>query len=282
MRQVSTVAELREATATFRRQGDTLAFVPTMGCLHEGHLALVKRAKAEADRVVVSIFVNPSQFGPGEDLTAYPRMEDADCAKLEGAGVDLVFLPTEEALYPPGDQTVVMLSELPQHLCGLARPIHFQGVATVCSKLFNAVGPDVVVFGEKDYQQLQVIRRMVKDLLLPIRVVGVPTVRETDGLALSSRNQYLSPDERAQALSLNQALQAAATLVANGEQDVDRILGALKSRITSSGGQVDYIAVVDSETLESLENLGHEARALVAVQFGGARLIDNIALRPPS
>ena len=282
MKQISTVAELREATATFRRQGETLAFVPTMGCLHRGHLALVERARAEADRVIVSIFVNPSQFGPGEDLTAYPRMADADCAKLEDAGVDLVFLPTEEALYPSGDQTVVMLSELPQHLCGLSRPVHFQGVATVCSKLFNAVGPDVVVFGEKDYQQLQVIRRMVKDLLLPIRVIGVPTVREADGLALSSRNQYLSPDERTQALSLRQALQEAASLAAHGEQNVDRILGAMKGRITASGGQVDYIAVVDPETLESLENLEHEARALVAVQFGGARLIDNIALRPPS
>jgi pantoate--beta-alanine ligase len=282
MIQARTVAALREATDRIRAEGETLAFVPTMGCLHAGHLALVERARTEADRVVVSVFVNPSQFAPGEDLAAYPRVEEADCAKLEAAGVDIAFLPTEAALYPAGDQTIVELSAIPNHLCGLTRPIHFRGVATVCAKLFGAVGPDVVVFGEKDFQQLAVIRRMVSDLLLPIQVVGVATVREPDGLALSSRNQYLSPDERERACSLHRALRDAAERVADGERDAQTIRQHMEATLTESGSILDYVAVVDPETLDPLDTVEAEARALVAVQFGAARLIDNIALHPPA
>ena len=276
-----TVAALRDATQSMRRQGETLAFVPTMGCLHAGHLSLVERAREEADRVVVSVFVNPTQFGPGEDLEAYPRVEESDCEKLEAAGVDVTFLPSADELYPAGDQTVVALSELPNHLCGLSRPVHFRGVSTVCAKLFGAVGPDVVVFGEKDFQQLQVIRRMVRDLLLPIRVVGVPTHREADGLARSSRNQYLSPDERERAASLHRALRDAAAQVQAGEHRVDALLDQMHATLGASGGTIDYAEVVDPDTLEPLETVRREARALVAVQFGSARLIDNIALLPP-
>lgn len=268
---VRTLSGLRHAVAALRADGATIGFVPTMGALHEGHLALVKKAKALCDRVVVSIFVNPLQFAPTEDLDRYPRTEAADIALLHSVGCDLVYLPTTDILYP---MDFVSRIDMQGPALGLEtdfRPQFFAGVTTVVMKLFNQVQPDVAVFGEKDYQQLAVIRTMVRDFDMTVEIVGYPTVREDDGLALSSRNAYLTPAERAIAPKLNQALRA---IAASG--DPDAAIVQAKIELTEAGfGQIDYIALRDATTLGPVRD-GQPRRLLAALWLGKTRLIDNI------
>ncbi|NML94427.1 pantoate--beta-alanine ligase [Novosphingobium sp. TW-4] len=274
---------LREAVDALRNGGKTLAFVPTMGALHEGHLTLVREAKKLADHVTVSIFVNPRQFGPNEDLDAYPRRLAADAALLEAEGVDLLWAPTVDVMYPQGYATNISVSGLDAVLCGAARPGHFDGVATVVCKLFNQVRPDFALFGEKDWQQLAIIRRMARDLDLSQphvdRIIGVPTVREADGLAMSSRNQYLSAEEREQAAGLNRAMRKAIASIVGGSS-VASALAALNDDVLASGFKsIDYADLRDAATLEELTAYdGRDARLLVAARIGSARLIDNMAL----
>lgn len=278
---INRLEQLRATVDTLRSGGKTLALVPTMGALHDGHLTLVREAKTRADRVAVSIFVNPRQFGPNEDLDAYPRRIAADAALLEGEGVDLLWAPTVEVMYPEGYATNVSVSGLDAVLCGAARPGHFDGVATVVCKLFNQVRPDFALFGEKDWQQLAIIRRMARDLDISRphvdRIVGVPTVREPDGLAMSSRNQYLSPEQRVQAAGLNRAMRKAIGSIVAGAP-VASILAALRDEVLASGFQsVDYADLRDAETLRNLTSFdGRAARLLVAARIGPARLIDNM------
>ena len=290
--QILTALEpLRTALATLKtgdnsnHPGDrpALALVPTMGALHEGHLTLVREAKRRADHVVVSIFVNPRQFGPGDDLATYPRQLEADAALLEADGVDVLWAPTVDAIYPPGYATTVQVGGLDAVLCGAARPGHFDGVATVVTKLFNQVQPDIALFGEKDWQQLAIIRRMARDLDLTHpraeAILGVPTVREADGLAMSSRNKYLTADERIAAPAMNRAMRAAAAQIAAGEPVAD-VLAVLRDTVLAAGfHRVDYADLRDAETLEALTVPGpRPARLLVAAHLGKARLIDNVAV----
>lgn len=262
-----------EEVDAWRRAGERLALVPTMGALHAGHMALVARARTEADRVVVSIFVNPKQFGPGEDLARYPRRLEADRAMLADAGVDAVFAPSEADIYPPGFATTVHVGRLGDVLDGAARPGHFDGVATVVARLFGLVRPDVAVFGEKDWQQLRIIHRMVADLALPVGIVGHPTVRELDGLALSSRNAYLSADERARAPMLHAVLIEAADGLRRG---VAYPLGTAQAQLTGAGFALDYLALTDADDLSL--RIAPPGRLLVAARLGTTRLIDNIAV----
>ena len=280
---LTAVEPLRAALSALKSGDNSIALVPTMGALHEGHLTLVREARARADIVVVSIFVNPRQFGPNEDLATYPRQLEADAALLETEGVDLLWAPTVEAVYPPGYATTIQVSGLDAVLCGAARPGHFDGVATVVTKLFNQVQPDIALFGEKDWQQLAIIRRMARDLDLThphaTRILGVPTVREADGLAMSSRNKYLTPEERAAAPAMNRAMREAAAKIAAGEP-VAAALAALQSAILAAGfARIDYAELRDAATLEALDPWdGRPARLLVAAHMGKARLIDNIAV----
>jgi pantoate--beta-alanine ligase len=277
-------ADLREAVDTLRAKGP-VALVPTMGALHEGHLALVREAKARATSVVVSIFVNPTQFGPNEDLDAYPRQLAEDSRLLEAEGVHLLWAPPVEEVYPEGFATTVSVRGVSEGLCGASRPGHFDGVATVVAKLFNQVRPDIAVFGEKDWQQLAVIRRMARDLDLTQprveSIIGLSTVREPDGLALSSRNRYLSPDDRQRAAALPRAMREAIGRIERGEH-VSAVLLALKQAIVDGGfASVDYAELADAETLELLPELGKRpARLLVAARIGGTRLIDNMPVAP--
>ena len=287
MQTLSGLDALRSALAALK-SGDnpeaaTIALVPTMGALHAGHLTLVREAKRRAAYVVVSIFVNPRQFGPNEDLATYPRQLAADAALLEAEGVDVLWAPTLETMYPAGYATSIQVAALDGVLCGAARPGHFDGVATVVCKLFNQVRPDVALFGEKDWQQLAIIRRMARDLDLTHphtdAILGVPTVRERDGLAMSSRNQYLTPEQRAQAPALNRAMRgAAARIVAGGP--VAGVLADLKAEVLAAGFRtVDYADLRDAATLEELAAYdGRAARLLVAAYIGKARLIDNVAV----
>lgn len=269
---------VRAALRELRADGGTIAFVPTMGALHDGHLALVARARAVADHVVASIFVNPAQFGAGEDLDSYPRPEKADRAKLEEAGCDLLWAPTPDEVYPPGFSTSVSVSGVSDGLCGASRPGHFDGVAVIVAKLFNQISPDYALFGEKDYQQLALIRRMVRDLDFDIEIIGVPTVREADGLALSSRNAYLSAEERRRAVALPDAMREAAAAILGGESVSFAIIEA-KARLFEAGfSAVDYIELRDAQTLEPVETVELPARLLAAAQIGKTRLIDNIAV----
>jgi pantoate--beta-alanine ligase len=259
-----------------RSRGLRLGFVPTMGYLHEGHLDLVRHARRVCDRVVVSIFVNPKQFGPKEDLSTYPRDMARDLSLLEGCGVDVVFTPGVEEIYPPGFQTRVEVTEVTRGLCGAFRPDFFPGVATVVLKLFNLTRPHFAVFGEKDYQQLVTIKRMVSDLHLPIEVEGRPTVREPDGLAMSSRNVYLKPEERDSARSLSQALGLARDLVARGVRDTGQILGLVRGHIESRPmTRVQYAVIVDRETMAEVSEVKPGALLALAVFVGATRLIDN-------
>ena len=277
-----TVAGLRRRTARWRAAGQSIALVPTMGALHAGHLALVTEARARNERVVVSIFVNPAQFGAGEDLRTYPRREAEDLTTLGELGVDLAFAPAVNEMYPEGFATEVTVSGVTEGLCGAHRPGHFQGVATVVAKLLLQCLPDVAYFGEKDYQQLQTIRRMVRDLNIPTEIAGVPTVREGDGLALSSRNACLSPAERAIAVQLSRTLSAIAeTLSGGGGSVAAEVSRGLEALERAGFDRVDYLEVRDSESLEPVEDIERPARVLAAVRIGATRLIDNFPIKPP-
>ena len=265
---------LREAIATWRAAGERVALVPTMGALHDGHMALVEAAKRAGGRVVVSIFVNPKQFGPNEDLAKYPRKELADSRMLTAAGVDLLWMPPVEVMYPDGFATNISVSGVSDVLDGAHRPGHFDGVATVVTKLFNQVRPDIALFGEKDWQQLAVIRRMVVDLDLDVEIQGVLTQREDDGLALSSRNVYLVPEDRARAVALPRALGVAERAIAKGG-DPEAALAQAREMLTAAGFEIDYVMLADAETLgDPVE--GRPMRLLAAARIGGTRLIDNI------
>ncbi|GAA4824824.1 pantoate--beta-alanine ligase [Sphingosinicella ginsenosidimutans] len=280
MQIIREIEALRAAVAGLRRDGGRIAFVPTMGALHAGHMALVAEAKTRADHVAVSIFVNPRQFGPSEDLAAYPRREAGDARMLEEAGVAILWAPDVATMYPEGFATNVSVAGVSQGLDGAARPGHFDGVATVVAKLFNQVAPDIALFGEKDYQQLAVIRRMVRDLDVGVEIVGVPTQRDADGLALSSRNAYLSPDERRAARALPRALGEAAQAIRDGAA-VDEALARARARLEAAGfAPIDYVALHDAETLAPLASLDRPARLLAAARIGTTRLIDNLPVAP--
>jgi pantoate--beta-alanine ligase len=269
---------LNLALSEWVAKGERIAFVPTMGALHEGHLALVERAKALAERVVVSIFVNPLQFNDPSDLERYPRDEESDLAKLEAAGCDLVWLPGASDLYPEGFATRVSVAGVSEHWEGEHRPGHFDGVATVVAKLFGEVVPNVAVFGEKDFQQLAVIRRMAMDLGLCDEIVGVPTVRESDGLALSSRNALLSPDERGRAVGLYRALRNARDSILAGQPVAAALAEGRNALLIAGFSRIDYFALVDGATLEPVDRPQPEARLIAAAVMGTTRLIDNLAL----
>ena len=272
--------DLRAEIAKWRQAGEKIALVPTMGALHAGHLSLIDIAKQHAKRIVVSIFVNPTQFGPKEDFGRYPRDEAGDMAKLKEAGADLVYIPGIEEMYPQGFATRVSLPSLTEDLCGAARPNHFEGVATVVTKLLLQCAPDVAVFGEKDFQQLLVIRRMVTDLNIPVEIVAAPIVREKDGLALSSRNAYLSAVERKRAPVLHQVLEETAASLADGE-GCDAATSAGRFKLEANGFRVDYVAVRDPETLAALFGpIKGPARVMGAVFLGTTRLIDNVPTAP--
>jgi pantoate--beta-alanine ligase len=280
---IATRSELGGATAAARGDGRVVGLVPTMGFLHDGHRSLMAAAREATDLVAVSIFVNPLQFGPGEDLAAYPRDLDRDLEACEKEGVDVVFTPDADEMYPNGaPEVTVDPGPVGGRLEGAARPGHFGGVCTVVAKLLGIVGPCRVYFGEKDAQQLFIVRRMARDLDLPAEVVGCPTVRERDGVALSSRNTYLSPDERGAATCLYEALARAAWLVEGGERDARVLRAELARRIGAEPlAALDYVAVVDEDTFEEVDRVEGTARALVAARIGPARLIDNLLLRPP-
>lgn len=273
----TTIAEVRAQVTAWKKEGLTVGLVPTMGYLHEGHASLVDEAVRRCDRVVASVFVNPTQFGPQEDLEAYPRDFDRDCALLEAHGCHLVFHPTVEEMYPAGAATYVEIhSEMPKQLCGKSRPIHFRGVCTVVSKLFNIVTPDTAFFGQKDAQQLAILRRMVRDLSYGIELVGCPIVREADGLAKSSRNTYLSAEERQAALVLSQAVFLGQKLVQEGERAAARLVAAMSAHIAAQPlARIDYVEAVDGVTMEPVETLRGTVLVAMAVYIGKTRLIDN-------
>ena len=276
-----TVADFRAACDAVRQRGATLGFVPTMGALHAGHLHLVEVARRHAERVAVSIFVNPTQFGPNEDFERYPRNLERDVELLASAGADLVFAPTPAEMYPPGERTRVEVSVLSEHLCGPFRPGHFRGVATVVSKLFAVAGPCTAVFGRKDYQQLKIIERLARDLLLPVQVVGEPTVRDVDGLALSSRNAYLSAAERARALAIPRALAAAAAQFAQGERGARALIEPVRLALQQAELRLDYADIADADQLFPLsleEPVAERAVIAIAAFCGTTRLIDNLVL----
>lgn len=273
-----TVEEAAAFAEAVRLGGKRLALVPTMGFLHRGHLALMEEGRARADVVATSIFVNPTQFGPKEDFNRYPRDLDGDVAKCAGAGVSVVFAPEAAALYPPGYQTYVDVTDVSKGLCGDRRPGHFRGVATIVTKLFNIFRPHLALFGEKDFQQLCVIRAFSRDLNLGVEVLGIATVREPDGLALSSRNAYLSAAERTRALALSRGLKTASHLYKNGVTDARELVMAVRRELEVEGIREDYVELVDAQTLSPLTQLTRPARLLVAGFLGPTRLIDNVAL----
>jgi pantoate--beta-alanine ligase len=271
---VRTPSEMTAWSEAARARGETIAFVPTMGALHEGHVTLLREAHKHGQRVALSIFVNPTQFGPNEDLARYPRDLDGDLAKAAGAGTDVAYVPEARDVYPAGYQTTVEVRELARGLCGPFRPNHFAGVATVVCKLFNVVRPHAALFGEKDYQQLAIVRRMVRDLDMGIEIVGVPIVREPDGLAMSSRNAYLSPVERGRALSLSRALFAARDAAAAGERDAAAVVAGARAALDVD--RVDYVDLVDAESLQPVTDFARPAVLAVAAFVGRTRLIDNV------
>ena len=276
---VRTIAELRAAVARWRGEQRRVALVPTMGAIHRGHLALVAAARGDCERIVASLFVNPKQFAPGEDFAAYPRDEAADITAFATSGVDLVFAPPADAMYPPGFATRVTVAGIGDELEGADRPGHFAGVATVVAKLLLQALPDAAYFGEKDYQQLLVVRRLVRDLDIPVRIAGVPTVREPDGLALSSRNVYLAPAERRTAPLLHQVLHDTAVALRRGAE-IAAATARGRERLAAGGFAVDYLELRDAETLAPLDRLAAPARLLAAARLGRTRLIDNIPVAP--
>lgn len=264
-----------------RRRGETIAFVPTMGFLHDGHLSLMREGRKRASLLASSLFVNPTQFGPNEDFSRYPRNFDHDCALMREVPVDALFAPEPEVMYPGGSQTWVEVTEMTKGLCGAHRPGHFRGVTTVVAKLFNIVKPHIALFGEKDYQQLRTIERMVEDLNFAIEIVAVPTVREPDGLAMSSRNAYLSPDHRKKALALSGALRAAGAVFKSGVRDPQQLVQAARLWLEKTPEvQVEYIAAVDARTLEKVERIERPVVVAIAARLGTTRLIDNIVFAP--
>ena len=273
---IKTVREVREHVRALRNEGLSVGLVPTMGFLHEGHRSLIERAVAENDRVVVSVFVNPIQFAPNEDLESYPRDIEADRALCTDAGAAMIFNPEPAEMYPQGFCTAVDMNGLKFELCGKSRPIHFSGVCTVVTKLFNIVGPDRAYFGQKDAQQLAIIRRMVRDLNMPLEVVGCPIVREEDGLAKSSRNTYLNEQERAAALILSKTIFLGQKLVDEGERDAKKLIEAMEANIaTEPLARIDYVDVVDAENIERIDRLEGDVLVAMAVHIGKTRLIDN-------
>ena len=273
----TTIAQVRAQVAAWKKEGLTVGLVPTMGYLHEGHASLVDEAVRQCDRVVASDFVNPTQFGPNEDLEAYPRDFDRDCALLEEHGCAMVFHPAVEEMYAPGAATYVeILSDMPKQLCGKTRPIHFRGVCTVVSKLFNIVSPDKAFFGQKDAQQLAIIRQMVRDLSYGIEIVGCPIVREADGLAKSSRNTYLSEAERQAALVLSESVFLGQKMVAEGETDANKIVAAMTEHIQAQPlAKIDYVSAVDGVTMDPVDQIAGTVLVAMAVYIGKTRLIDN-------
>lgn len=279
MKVLKTKAEMSAVAESWRIENLDVGLVPTMGFLHEGHLSLIRIARQHADKVVVSIFVNPTQFAPGEDFAAYPRDEARDLAMCEAEGADVVFLPSPEEMYAPDASVALTENHLAKTMCGLTRPTHFQGVLTVVNKLFNITRADSAVFGMKDAQQLAVIRRMVRDLDMPIAIVPGPIVREPDGLAMSSRNTYLSADERRHALCLRRSLDLAEAMWRRGDSAADAVLGAMREQIAPTPGAViDYIVAVDADSLEPVETLRPNTLVALAVKIGRTRLIDNTIL----
>lgn len=272
---------MQRRSSALRREGRSLAFVPTMGFLHEGHLALMREGRTRADILVASIYVNPAQFAPSEDFETYPRNLEKDCRLAEAIPVDILFTPNDRDMYADGCDTFVSPQRLARRMCGISRPHFFRGVATVVTKLLHIVRPQVAIFGEKDFQQLTVVRRMVKDLNFPVEIVGHPTVREADGLAMSSRNAYLKADQRAAALSLSRSLRQAQALVAAGETRAAALRASAAAAIEAfPDTDIDYIVIVDPETLEDLDVIDRPARMAMAVKVGETRLIDNMPLIP--
>jgi len=279
MRIIRDIREMQTASRNARVQGLTIGFVPTMGALHEGHLSLVRRARAQSNIVVVSVFVNPLQFGPTEDFASYPRTLEADCAKLEPEGVEIVFAPTPAQMYPAGATTAVHVEGLSEKLDGRSRPGHFNGVSTVVAKLFHIVQPDYAVFGQKDAAQVAVLRRMVRDLNMDLDLIVAPIVREADGLALSSRNAYLTPQQRQQALVLRRALAQVEADALAGESSAEKLRSSALSVIASEpAAKLDYVEIIDPDTLEPLQDTRGGALIAVAAAFGATRLIDNVLL----
>lgn len=280
MEVIESVKEMKDRSLGIRGSGKNIAFVPTMGFLHEGHLSLLRAGKSRADVLVLSIFVNPTQFGPKEDFNEYPRDMEGDLSKADTAGVDIVFTPSAEDMYSEGFQTSIKIEKIPQHLCGLSRPGHFEGVATVVAKLFNIVSPHVAIFGQKDYQQLTVIRRMVMDLNMGIEIVGVPTLREPDGLAMSSRNKYLNSEERVSALCLKKSIDMALDYAKSGERDSAVIISSIRELILSHPfTNIDYVNICDPLTMEDKEKISGESLLALAVKIGKTRLIDNCLIK---
>ena len=277
MKIVKTVAEVREIVAAWRKEGLTVGLVPTMGFLHAGHQSLIAKSVEQNDRTVVSDFVNPTQFGPNEDLASYPRDLERDAKLCEEKGADLIFNPEPSEMYPEGFVSFVDMNGLTNHLCGLSRPVHFRGVCTVVSKLFNIVTPDRAYFGQKDAQQLAVIKRMVKDLNMPLQIVGCPIVREADGLAMSSRNTYMNEEERKAALILSRSIKLGEQMVKDGERDAAKITGAMKKMIQSEPmAEIDYVEMVNGLTMENIDEVKGEVLCAIAVKINGkVRLIDN-------
>lgn len=276
MKVVKTIKEVKETVAAWRKEGQEIALVPTMGFLHNGHKSLMERAKKENGKVVVSVFVNPIQFGPNEDFATYPRDIEHDKAVCESAGVDLIFAPEKEEMYTDGFCSFVGMGVLTEELCGKSRPTHFQGVCTVVSKLFNIVTPDRAYFGQKDAQQLAIIKRMVIDLNMNVKVIGCPIIREEDGLALSSRNTYLSKEERSAALILSKTLNMAEDIAKQGESDAKKLLDVMKKNIeTEPLAKIDYVEAVDVLTMKPVEKLTESTLVAMAVYIGKTRLIDN-------
>jgi pantoate--beta-alanine ligase len=279
LRLTHTIAETRAAVAEARERRLTVGLVPTMGALHEGHASLIRLARRQCGFVVVTIFVNPTQFGPNEDFARYPRPLAEDLALCEREGADLVFAPEASEAYGPGSRTCVEVAELGEHLCGRSRPGHFRGVATVVLKLLNIVQPDSAYFGQKDAQQARIIRQLVRDLNVPVQIAICPTVREPDGLAVSSRNHYLSPVERGNAIVLHQALSDVRSRYAAGERDANVLCELITNRIrVTSGAELDYAEIVDAETFQPVNRLDRPAVAALAVRFRNTRLIDNVEL----
>lgn len=276
MKIIKSVKDMQSFSEALRNQGKIITFVPTMGYFHEGHLNLMREGRRRGDCVVVSIYVNPTQFGPNEDFEQYPRDFERDLAMAESVGVDVIYYPANQEMYPPNYQTYITVEEITDNLCGLSRPGHFRGVATVCAKLFNAVKPHITVFGKKDFQQWVTIKRMVQDLDMDLEVVGMATTREPDGLAMSSRNVYLKAEERKSALSLSRSLRMAKELYDQGERDAEKIIKKVKDHIDSNPyTKIDYVQICDTTTMKDVTRMDGECVIALAVRVGKTRLIDN-------